>query len=159
MSSIRFSELQERTRLEGNGFSQLRDAIAQTGYNDFDRYELGTIVAPPPSLRLKIDNVDNVVFEESDVIVAEHLTRHKRIVTIAHEELAKRNLGDKIVEDGLDTDDMIEGNPITHYRHQYVELTFEDVLKPGDRVLIASMNGGQTYVILDRTVTYGAITT
>ncbi|MGE5703810.1 MAG: DUF2577 family protein [Clostridia bacterium] len=28
-------------------------------------------------------------------------------------------------------------------------MTFEDVLKADDRVIVASMNGGQTYVILD----------
>ncbi|WP_413541963.1 DUF2577 family protein [Brevibacillus sp. WF146] len=35
-------------------------------------------------------------------------------------------------------------------------MQFEDVLKAGDRVLVASMNDGQSYVILDRVRKYGA---
>ncbi|MGE7271346.1 DUF2577 domain-containing protein [Brevibacillus panacihumi] len=140
-------------RLEGSGFSQLRQVIAKYGRNDFDKFELATVLAPPPELRIKIDNMTTEL-DHTDVIVAEHLTRHKRVVTIEHEELAERDLGDKIAQDGLDTDDMVPGNPITEYTHSYVELTFEDVLKHGDRVIVASMNDGQSYVILDRAVTY-----
>ena len=140
-------------RLEGSGFSQLRQVIAKYGRNDFDKFELATVLAPPPELRIKIDNMSTDL-DHTDVIVAEHLTRHKRIVTIRHEEMAERDLGDKIVQDGLDTDDMVPGNPITEYAHSYVELTFEDVLKQGDRVIVASMNDGQSFVILDRAVTY-----
>ncbi|QQE73150.1 DUF2577 domain-containing protein [Brevibacillus composti] len=141
------------TRLEGSGVSQLKQMIARIGYNRFDRLELATVVSPPPDLRIRIDNMA-LDLEADDLVVAEHLTRHKRIVTITHEELAERDLGDKIERDGLDTDDMVEGNPITEYRHAYVELTFEDVLKPGDRVIVASMNDGQAYLILDRVVMY-----
>ncbi|EST55484.1 hypothetical protein T458_06970 [Brevibacillus panacihumi W25] len=140
-------------RLEGSGVSQLYQVIKRVGRNDFDKFELATVTSPPPELRIRVDNWP-IDLDHTDIIVAEHLTRHTRIVTIRHEEMAERDLGDKIVQDGLDTDDMVPGNPITEYTHSYVEQTFEDVLKPGDRVIVASMNDGQTYVILDRAVTY-----
>lgn len=151
--STKSSTLKEQDRLEGSGASQLAQVIKRLGYNAYDKFELATVTAPPPTLKIKIDNMA-VELEDDDVIVAQHLTRHKRIVTIEHEELKERNLGDMVVQDGLDTDDMVEGNPITTYKHSYVELTFEDVLKTGDRVIVASINDGQSYVILDRAVIY-----
>lgn len=151
--SIGRPSLFDRESFQGSPASQIIQIIRCVGYNDFDRIELATVTSPPPNLRIRIDDMA-IELEADDLVVAEHLTRHKRIVTITHEELAERDLGDKIVQDGLDTDDMVEGNPITEYRHSYVELTFEDVLKAGDRVIVASMNGEQTYLILDRVVMY-----
>jgi len=142
-------------RFEGTGGSQLRQAISKFGRNDFDKFELATVLAPPPEIRIKLDDVSQE-FDHTDVIVAEHLTRHKRVVTIEHEELAERDLGDGIGIDMLDTDDGSPDPVITYFKESYVLLTFEDVLKPGDRVIVASMNDGQTYVILDRVVQYGA---
>lgn len=139
-------------RLEGNGYNQLHQVIKRVGRNDFDKFELATVTSPPPEIRIRVDNWP-IDLEADDIIVAEHLTRHTRIVTIRHEEMAERDLGDKIVQDGLDTDDMVEGNPITEYRHSYVELTFEDVLKVGDRVIILSASDSQSFYVLDRAAT------
>ncbi|WP_029100222.1 DUF2577 domain-containing protein [Brevibacillus thermoruber] len=135
-------------RIEGSGASQLVQLIRQIGYNDYDRFELATVVAPPPELRIKIDNMA-LELEADDVLVAEHLTRHTRIVTVKHEQDAERDVGD--------TEPKPRDNDSTGslaWTYSYVELQFEDVLKAGDRVLVASMNDGQSYVILDRVVTY-----
>jgi hypothetical protein len=64
-----------RERLEGSGFSMLRQAIKYIGYNDFDRLELATVTSPPPELKIKIDNVP-IEFDADDLIVAEHLTKY-----------------------------------------------------------------------------------
>ncbi|MCM3592507.1 DUF2577 domain-containing protein [Brevibacillus borstelensis] len=136
------------TRLEGSGVSQLKQMIARIGYNRFDRLELATVVSPPPDLRIRIDNMA-LDLEADDVLVAEHLTRHKRVVTIRHEQDAERDVGD--------TEPKPRDNDSTGslaWTYSYVELQFEDVLKAGDRVLVASMNGEQTYLILDRVVMY-----
>ncbi|WP_025846473.1 DUF2577 domain-containing protein [Brevibacillus agri] len=135
-------------RLEGDGFSQLRQVVAEVGRNDYDKLELATVTAPPPALRIKIDNMA-LELEADDLVVAEHLTRHKRIVTIRHEQDAERDVGD--------TEPKPRDNDSTGslaWTYSYVEMQFEDVLKAGDRVLVSSMNDGQTYVILDRVVTY-----
>ncbi|EMT54707.1 hypothetical protein I532_03845 [Brevibacillus borstelensis AK1] len=139
------------TRLEGSGASQLAQLIQKIGYNDFDRFELATIVSPPPAIRIKIDNVDGITFEADDLVVAEHLTRHKRIVTIKHVQDTERDVGDTIP---FPRDNDSTGS--LAWTYSYVEMTFEDVLKSGDRVLVASMNDGQAYVILDRVVQYGS---
>ncbi len=135
-------------RLEGDGFSQLRQVVAEVGRNDYDKLELATVTAPPPALRIKIDNMA-LELEADDLVVAEHLTRHTRIVTITHEQDAERDVGDT---EPKPRDNDSSGS--LAWAHSYIELRFEDVLKPGDRVLVSSMNDGQTYVIKDRVVTY-----
>lgn len=136
-------------RLEGSGVSQLRQAIASVGYNPYDKLELATVIAPPPELRIKVDNMA-IELDADDLVVCEHLTRHKRIVTMTHEQGKERDVGD-IIPFPKDHDS--DGD---QYRKlSYIEFQFEDVLKPGDRVLVSSMNDGQTYVIHDRVVQYG----
>lgn len=83
-------------------------------------------------------------------MVAEHLTRHSRIVTIIHEEQKERDLGDKTEKDLLDTDDDSPSPELTKFTYSFVEMKFEDVLKKGDRVLVASV--GSRYYIIDRVV-------
>ena len=146
-----FSTRKAPDRLEGSGVSRFAQEIKRLGYNDYDRFELATVVAPPPELRIKIDNMA-LELEADDVLVAEHLTRHKRIVTIKHEQDAERDVGD--------TEPKPRDNDSTGslaWTYSYVEMQFEDVLKAGDRVLVASMNDGQSYVILDRVVTYNGV--
>ncbi|MGG4453221.1 DUF2577 domain-containing protein [Brevibacillus porteri] len=136
-------------RLEGSGFSQLRQAIERFGYNPYDKLELATVIASPPELRIKIDNM-TIELDADDIVVCEHLTRHKRIATITHEQDKERDVGD-ITPFPKDNDS--DGD--LYQKLSYIEFQFEDVLKPGDRVLVSSMNDGQTYVILDRAVIYG----
>ncbi|WNF07484.1 DUF2577 domain-containing protein [Brevibacillus borstelensis] len=137
-------------RLEGSGFSQLRQVIAQVGRNDYDKLELATVTSPPPALRIKIDNMP-IELEADDLVVAEHLTRHTRIVTIRHEQDKERDVGDTVP---FPRDNDSTGS--LAWTYSYVEMQFEDVLKAGDRVLVSSMNDGQSYVILDRVRKYGA---
>lgn len=69
-------------------------------------------------------------------MVAEHLTRHSRIVTIVHEEQKERDLGDKMEKDLLDTDDDSPLPELTKFSYSFVELKFEDVLKKGTGFLL-----------------------
>lgn len=144
------STRQGSDRIEGSGASKLVQLIRQIGYNDFDRLELATVTSPPPDLRIKIDNMP-IELEADDVLVAEYLTRHTRIVTIKHEQDAERDVGDTVP---FPKDNDSDGD--LYRKLSYVELQFEDVLKAGDRVLVSSMNDGQSYVILDRVRKYGA---
>lgn len=66
---------------EGSGISQFKAAIQRAGYNEYDRFDLATITAPLPNITIKIDNVP-IEFDASDLVVAEHLTEHTRMVTI-----------------------------------------------------------------------------
>ncbi|MCT4593189.1 MAG: DUF2577 domain-containing protein [Anaeromicrobium sp.] len=106
--------------------------------------ELGTMTG---ERKVKLDNFKY----EVSCLLSEYVTRqHKRIVTLTHEEMAQRDLGDKTENDYLDTDDKV---PLyTSYKHNFIELQFEDVLKVGDRVLVALVNGGVDFVVLGRVV-------
>lgn len=111
------------------------------------RIELATVIKPPPDLKILIDGMTEPIGKEF-ITVAEHLTRHKRIVTITHQEKAERDLGDKKKEDFLDTDDLVA--PFSSYKHNYVELQMEDVLKIDDKVLVLS--AASAFYIIDRVV-------
>ncbi len=137
-------------RLEGSGVSQLRQAIADVGYNPYDKFELAIVVASPPELRIRVDNM-TIDLDADDLVVCEHLTRHTRIATITHEQGKERDVGDMTP---FPKDSDSDGD--SYQKLSYIEFQFEDVLKPGDRILVSSMNDGQTYVIHDRVKQYGA---
>ncbi|WP_232696183.1 DUF2577 domain-containing protein [Brevibacillus daliensis] len=148
IKSSKTSNLGEPSRLEGGGVSKLRQRISQIGYNKDVDIELGTVLTPLPNLTVQVDADQKLVLTTDDLIVAERLTRHKRIATLSHSEGADRDLGDgKATDSSSDAYDQ-------SWDHRYIELTFEDVLKPGDRVILASINEGQTFVVVDRAVTY-----
>lgn len=71
----------ELSTLQGSGASKLAQVIRHLGYNEFDKFELATITATDPELRIKVDNM-KIELDASDVVVAEHLTEHTRTVSI-----------------------------------------------------------------------------
>jgi hypothetical protein len=137
--------------IEGGAYTRLIQLMKRHGYNKDVDLLMATVISPPPNLRVKIDNM-TVVLEADDIMVAEHLTRHSRIVTIEHVENAERQLGDKTEKDYIDTDD--KAAPYTSFSYNFVKLTFEDVLKAGDRVAVAEFQNGQQFMIVDRIKSY-----
>ncbi|WP_028553154.1 DUF2577 family protein [Paenibacillus sp. UNC451MF] len=128
--------------IEGSNASKFAQLIKKIGFNEFDRLDLATIISVSPVLRIQVDNM-KIELDASDVIVAEHLTDHERIVTIKSD---LKSDPDSISEldKGLSSSDDIE-NAI---------LTVKSPLNTGDRVIVASANSGQSYVILDKAVIY-----
>ncbi|UQZ84022.1 hypothetical protein SK3146_03234 [Paenibacillus konkukensis] len=123
--------------IEGSNVSKFAQLIRNIGFNDYDQFELATVVSPPPSLRIQIDNM-KVGLDATDVVVAEHLTDHERVVSL---------------KDGPDT----AGTSGESSGPSYLEnalLAIKSPLQAGDRVIVASANNGQTYVILDKAVKY-----
>lgn len=116
--------MKEDERLEGSGASKMVQLIKKFGHNTDINIELGTVTASPPALKIKIDNM-NLELEADDLIVAMCLTKHKRTITF---------------KTATSTTD--------------AEIEYTDELKKGDRVIVAEINKGQTYVILDRAVIY-----
>lgn len=106
-------------RFEGSGVSKLRQAITKIGFNDYDRYELGTITSISP-ITVRLDN-SPLILDAADLVIAEQLTEHRRYVLING------------------------GEP--------VEMVVDSPLKAGDRVILVSTNSGQSYVMIDRTIT------
>lgn len=140
-------------RHEGGWQTGMVALMKKAGYNRDTDFEFGTVTSPPPNLKIKLDGMQTEL-EADDLLVLEHLTRHERIATIEHRENADRNVGDGTVKDILDTDDLQA--PYTSFTYSNVLLRFEDVLKVGDRVIVASRehNTGADYIVLDRVVSY-----
>jgi len=70
----------EFTKLEGSGINQLSQVIRRLGYNEYDRFELATITSISPTL-VKLDGT-NLVLDANDLIITEHLTERKQLVTL-----------------------------------------------------------------------------
>lgn len=139
-------------RYEGDSYSKLRQMMDRpTRKIPHTRYELATVIEAPPYLKVRRDS-DQLVLDEQDLVVFEHLTRHERIVTLEHVELTPRQLGDSVQPDHLHTDDL--QYPLTYYRDNYVRMQFEDVLKVGDRVVLGCDDTNMVYYVLDRAKFY-----
>lgn len=83
--------------MEGTGISKLALSIRKHGYTEFDRFELATVVSSPPAIRVRIDN-DKIDLEAGDIVIAEHLTAHNRLVSINGNEAATLAFHDELQE-------------------------------------------------------------
>ena len=138
-------------RVEGNGFSKLTQVIRNTGYNKDIDIELATVTSPPPALKIKIDNMP-IELEKDDLIVAEYLTKHKRTINLHSGEVffSSTEIEGKPIPFPISEISCSDGSLTANN----ATVTFLDELKVGDRVIVASTNKGQLYVILDKVVMY-----
>jgi len=103
--------------IEGSGVSQFKSVMKQLTYVKSADIEFATVLAPPPSIRIQVDNM-KIELDAEDLAICESLTKTIREATI--------NGGTTVV------------------------LEVDNALKAGDRVVVASINDGQLYVVLDR---------
>ncbi|WP_059040803.1 DUF2577 family protein [Paenibacillus rubinfantis] len=148
-------------RIEGSGASQLVQLIRAIGYNSDITLELATVTAPPPELKIKVDHM-NVELEKDDLIVAQSLTKYTRKVNLKSEgktEVSSTSLSWVAIlttpsGSGEITEFTSFGMSSANLTVQEAELEFTDELKKDDRVIVAGIHQGQTYLILDRAVMY-----
>lgn len=163
-------------RYEGEWDSQLRQMMTKVGDKPSGvRIELATVLSNPPELTLRRDS-DQLVLESAEIVVAEHLTKHKRIMTsrICEDprfrsgyprrfETYIRDRSDDIKstmshEDHMGhvhTDYMIEMDNIQNdFDMVDLEVEYQDVLRVDDRVLLACDDDNMIYYVLDRAVFY-----
>ncbi|MEK4432023.1 DUF2577 domain-containing protein [Paenibacillus sp. FSL M7-0802] len=142
--------------IEGNGVSQFRDVIKQLGHNVEVDIEYATILAPPPALRMQVDNM-KIELDGDDVIIPEHLREHTRKVSVKAVEPTTLELN-RYTRVTKETE---SSAPVTSKAFSDVfnfgsftsgefEITFHDELKAGDRVAVASFGAGQRYIVLGR---------
>lgn len=145
-------------RIEGSGASQLVQLIRKIGHNTDVSIELATVTSAPPELKIKVDHM-NVELEKDDLIVVQSLTKHKRTVTLVSSAgttvkadsataSASGTIGGAAAQLTLAGLSYSSGD----FTAKEAELEFLDELKKDDRVLVAGIQQGQTYVILDRVV-------
>lgn len=123
--------------------------------------ELGTVTSAPPNIRIRLDHM-TVDLEAEDLIICEHLLRHERIVTLEHTTGTPRQLGDKSALSSASANGQYTPASypppfaasvnILDFDFSYVKQTFEDVLKPGDRVAVMAFPNEQKYLVWDRVV-------
>ncbi|WP_103110283.1 DUF2577 domain-containing protein [Brevibacillus reuszeri] len=116
--------------IEGSKPSQFQALIKTLGYNKDVDIEFATVTAAPPNLRIKIDNMP-VELDADDLAICEHLTEHTRKATIS---------GGAVEIDGQTSSITVTD----------ADIKLGAALAAGDRVIVASNESAQVYVILDR---------
>ncbi|MMZ56043.1 hypothetical protein D1872_179210 [compost metagenome] len=142
--------------IEGGGVSQFRDVIKQLGFNVEVDIEYATIIAPPPALRVQVDNM-KIELDGDDVIIPEHLREHTRKVSVKATtpttlELSRYTRVTKETESSAPVNSKAFSDVFNFggFTSGEFEITFHDTLKAGDRVAVASFGAGQRYIVLDR---------
>ncbi|MBU9705929.1 DUF2577 domain-containing protein [Paenibacillus sp. AK121] len=143
-------------RIDGGGVSQFRDVIKQLGHNVEVDIEYATILAPPPALRVQVDNM-KIELDADDVIVPEHLREHTRKVSVKAVEPTTLELNrytrvTKETESSAPVNSKAFSDVFNFggFTSGTFEITLHDTLKAGDRVAVASFGAGQRYIVLDR---------
>lgn len=138
-----YKNMNEDDRLEGSGASKMVQVIRKFGHNQDINIEFATVTSPPPNLKIKVDNM-SIELDKDDLMVAEYLTKHKRKIKFTSSSVAEAMSTEGFEPHVHDiTSLVLEG-----------EMEFIDELKAGERVIVANIDSGQTYVILDRAVSY-----
>lgn len=119
-----------------------------------------TVIEAPPELKIKLKSNQKLIIPKELIIVAEHLTRHDRIISINY-EYPKTWIKDPDIGDGDKSTSSSRVNigsspatPYENYQMRYAKVTYEDLLKIGDEILVMSLQGGQTFYITDRVIKY-----
>lgn len=163
-------------RYEGDSSSKLRQMMSRAGSKPSGvRIELATVIESPPNLKIRRDS-DQLVLEKEELVVAEHLAKHKRIMTF-------QKVGDTRFSSGysrpfttnirIGSDEVSEEmtpaglGPHTHditvvelanvqndFDAVDVEVEYQDELRKDDRVLLACDDDNMVYYVLDRAVFY-----
>lgn len=158
---------------EGDAFSKL-NALFTEGTSAADRaakIELATVTSSAPNLEIKLD-ADGLALGKESLVISEHLTKHKRIMTMrkcsdgrfSSDYPRSFDTNIRIASTAVDEDMSIEGYiPHTHdismlglnavqddFTAVDIEVEYQDELRKGDRVLVACLDADMTYIILDR---------
>jgi hypothetical protein len=103
------------------------------------------VVSSPPDIKIKLKDNAKLVIPNDLIMVSEHLTRHTGTGNISNANVSG-NLSDA-------------GDPKHTHNIQSLSLSnakidFTDELKNGDRVMVAAIQGGQSFFIIDRFKSY-----
>ncbi len=140
---------------EGGAAAKMVAVMRRVGYNRGIGLELATVKSAAPNLSIVLDSDAALELSGDDLIVAEHLTNHKRDIKLTLDtfqltRLITSDLRDKATESKM-PDQIITGDGTVE-----AEGTIEYVneLVVGDRVIVMASEDQQTYYIIDRGVIY-----
>lgn len=159
--------MKAKSEKSARGAGYLADIVKQGGFNQELFVEAGIVTREPPFLEIEVDG--DVILKTDDLIVAEHLTKHSRIVTIEPQQhefetpsyisFGSDNVSESMSAEGLgphthDVTSLTLDNVQNDFLAQCVKLTFDDELKLGERVLIVADDDTDEYYVIDRAVEY-----
>ena len=124
------------TQLEGSGASRLLQMFKSD--TTPVTLTLATITALPPEISVRVDG-DSVDTPHEGIIVAEHLTEHRRTITFSDDVSGH--------VDGFHGPGTLRDLQIAQK-----EMTIHCDLKIGDRVIVAIADDGQLVYVLDKAV-------
>lgn len=125
------------TQMEGSWASRL-DQLFTSNTTPLT-LTLATITAIPPEISVRVDG-DSIDTPHEGIIVAEHLTEHKRTITFSDDATGH--------VDGFHGPGALRDLRITQK-----EMTVHCDLKEGDRVIVAIADDGQLVYVFDKAVT------
>ncbi|WP_342556638.1 DUF2577 domain-containing protein [Lysinibacillus sp. FSL P4-0201] len=113
---------------------------------------VGEVIESKP---LKIEVHSKLILTDEFLLVAEHLTRHERIVSLSYEHVqnfSSGRIGDALKQTSSTRKNIGESapNPYEKYEMKYAQFIYEDGLKIGDKVVLHRVQGGQKYFVSDR---------
>ncbi|MFD1203599.1 DUF2577 domain-containing protein [Sporosarcina contaminans] len=103
----------------------------------------GTVEKAKP---LEIRIHEKLKLTEEFLDVAEHLTRHERIISLDYQNPKK--WPETAIGDAAKDTSSSEG--YTDYNLKYAKMVFEDGLKKGDKVVLLRVQGGHRFLVYDR---------
>ncbi|WP_128895029.1 DUF2577 family protein [Longirhabdus pacifica] len=165
-------------KLEGNAYSQMVQLMKEVGYNKDIDIELATVLeidADQNILKIKVDNMD-VVLEGDDLIVAEHLLHHTRQMEIVDQSLIVDATSDGVTEHDIAASGNFSGTIGSYTGNGNINITTDSVhftklkllakistkvdqplmhkihspLQVNDRIIVASIDNNQHFIVLDR---------
>lgn len=104
------------------------------------------VVSDPPDLKIKVKDNDKLIIPAEIIQVSEHLTRHIRTADISGTVIAS-----SMTANGTGP----HKHEITSVSLEGADVEFTDELKIGDQVMVAILQGGQSFFIFDRVTSYG----
>lgn len=99
----------------------------------------GEVYSSPPNIKLKLKDNSKLIIPSEFIRVAEHLTRHKRIANINGGSGSTSSAGDPE-----------HTHDIQSLQFDNAQIEFVDELKIGDKVMVAAVQGGQSFFVIDR---------
>ncbi|MGJ9460126.1 DUF2577 family protein [Oceanobacillus sp. CF4.6] len=114
------------------------EAVRSMGTLEFIEAE---VHSSPPDIRLKLKGNKKLIIPSSFIIIPEHLTRRVQTVNIS-----SSNISESMTLAG----DPSHSHDLQSITMKNVEIEYLDELKKGDKVMVAAIQGGQTFFIIDR---------
>lgn len=131
-----------------DGITELAKMLKARENKPYMGPQLGKVLTPLPNIKVQMG--EKIILTAEHLVIAEHVLRHERVITLTHQESAERNLGDGTGKDLLDTDD--DAAPYSSFQYANLSCKFRDTLAPGDMVILIPSTDAQKYFIIGKAV-------